>query len=210
MRVLIFGASITQGLYDSAGGWVVRLEQHYIKQFLTGGQDVTIFNLGIAGDGSDRLVKRFNNETIARKFPGEEFAFVFSIGTNNTWVKAGGEPVSTPEEYAADIKELINQARQYSQKIMFVGIAPCDESRAHPVPWNKDIFFTNQRLQEFDETLQTVCREEGVKYLPIFDQLKSKLDNGEDIYHDGLHPNDAGHQLIFESVQPALDELLKT
>jgi lysophospholipase L1-like esterase len=118
--------------------------------------------------------------------------------------------VSTPEEYAADIKELINQARQYSQKIMFVGIAPCDESRAHPVPWNKDIFFTNDRLQEFDETLQTVCREEGVKYLPIFDQLKSKLDNGEDIYHDGLHPNDAGHQLIFESVQPALDEILNT
>jgi len=210
MRVLVFGASITQGLYDSAGGWVIRLEQHYIKELLAGGPDISIFNLGIAGDGSDRLVKRFNNETIARKFPGEEFAFIFSIGTNNTWVRAGGEPVSTPEKYAADIKELINQARQYSQKIMFVGIAPCDEARAHPVPWNKDIFFTNERLREFDETLQNVCGQEGIKYVPIYNQLKSKLDKGEDIYHDGLHPNDAGHQLILELVRPALDELLNT
>jgi lysophospholipase L1-like esterase len=28
--------------------------------------------------------------------------------------------------------------------------------------------------------------------------------------HDGLHPNDAGHQLIFELVRPELDKLLNT
>ncbi len=210
MRVLIFGASVAQGFYDTRGGWVARLWEYYTKKLLAGGQDTTIFNLGISGDGSDRLVKRFENETKARKFPGEEFAFVFSIGTNNSWARGNGETVSTPEKYAEDIRELIRQARQYSPRVMFIGIAPCDENRSHPVPWNKDIFFTNERIRLFDQTLEKVCGEEGVKYLPIFDELKSRLAADEDIYEDGLHPNDTGHQLIFELVRPALDEVLNT
>jgi lysophospholipase L1-like esterase len=210
MRVLIFGASITQGFYDTKGGWVIRLWEYYTKAQLSGGPDITVFNLGISGNGSDRLLKRFRNETEARTFPGEDFVFVFSIGTNNSWLRADGGSVSTPEAYADDIRQLITQAREYSVKIMFIGIAPCDEARAHPVPWNNDIFFTNQRLKLFDKTLEDICRGESVSYLPLFEPLKTKLDAGEDIYEDGLHPNDAGHQLIFELVRPALDNLINT
>lgn len=209
MRVLVFGASITQGFYDTNGGWVGRLWRHYTSNLLNGGPDITIFNLGISGDGSDRLVKRFRPETEARKSPGEEFAFVFSIGTNNSWVRANGQEISTPQQYESDLRNLISQAREYSSKIMFVGIAPCDEDRAHPVPWNKDIFFTNDRLRTFEEVIKKTCREENIKHVPIFYVVKSKLDK-ENIYEDGLHPNDAGHQLIFELVQPELDKLLNT
>lgn len=209
MRVLVYGASITQGFYDTEGGWVQRLRKHYDELFLkdTSKDQPTIFNLGISGDGTDRLLKRLKNETNARKFPGEEFTFIFSIGTNNSWIKADGTSVSTPEKYSADVKELINQAREYSPRIMFVGIAPCDEARSQPIPWNKDIFFTNERLRIFDEALKNVCREERVKYQPVFDVLKDKMGK-EDIYADGLHPNDKGHQLIFEQIRPALDNLL--
>jgi lysophospholipase L1-like esterase len=209
MRVLVFGASITQGFYDTQGGWVGRLWSHYTKQLMDGGPDITIFNLGISGDGSEQMLKRFKNEAEARRFPAEEFAFIFSIGTNNSWTRATGEPVSTPEKYSENIAELIRQAREYSNKLMFVGIAPCDESRARPVPWNKDIFFTNERLMIFDESLKKICEKENIKYIPIFDALKRKLEK-EDIYKDGLHPNDAGHQLISELVRPALDQLLNT
>lgn len=190
---------------------MARLWQHYTKNLLADpdGADITIFNLGISGDGSDRLASRFKNETEARKFPGEELAFIFSIGTNNTWVRSNGEPVSTPDKYLDDLRKLISMAREYSPRIMFIGLTPCDEARAHPVPWNKDIYFTNERLRLFDETLKKACEEENVKYLPIFEAIKQRLDSGEDIYTDGLHPNDAGHQLIFERVRPALDELLK-
>jgi len=208
MRVLVFGASITQGFYDTQGGWVARLWTHYTNNLLNnGGTDITIFNLGVSGDGSDRLLRRFRNETESRKFPGEDFAFVFSIGTNNSWIRANGQEVSTPQSYESDIRNLITQAREYTQKIMFVGIAPCDESRAHPIPWNKDIFFTNSRLKTFDESLRKTCEEHKVKYVPVFDVIKKRLDK-EEIYEDGLHPNDEGHKLIFELVRPALDELL--
>jgi lysophospholipase L1-like esterase len=210
MRVLIFGASITQGFYDSEGGWVLKLWKYYTQEHRGNptGRDITIFNLGISGDGSDRLLKRFKNETEARRFPGEDYAFVFSIGTNNSWVSGSGEPVSTPQKYANDIRGLIRLAREYSEKIMFVGIAPCDESRSRPIPWNNDIFFTNQRLLEFDNKLTEICENAQVTYLPIFEFMKQKLEK-EDIYEDGLHPNEVGHQLIYELVQPALDKLLK-
>jgi len=210
MRVLVFGASVTQGFYDTRGGWAIRLWEYYTKRLLDGGRDITVFNLGISGDGSDRLVKRFENETVARNFPGENLTFVFSIGTNNSWTRNDGSTVSTPEDYAGDIRKLIKMARRHSPRLIFLGIAPCDEARAHPVPWNKNIFFTNERIKLFDQTLEKVCGNAGVKYLPIFDELKNRLDAGENIYEDGLHPNDAGHQLIFELVRPALDDLLNT
>lgn len=211
MRVLVYGASITQGFYDTEGGWVQRLRKHYDELFLkdTSKDQPTIFNLGISGDNTDRLLRRFETETQARKFPREDFAFIFMIGTNNAWVRGDGRQNSTPENYRRELEELISKARQYSDKIMFVGIAPCDEARSQPIPWNKDIFFTNERLRIFDEALKNVCRQERVKYQPVFDVLKDKMEK-EDIYADGLHPNDVGHQLIFEQVQPALDELLRS
>jgi acyl-CoA thioesterase-1 len=212
MRVLVFGASITQGFYDTEGGWVSRLRKYYDKRLIANPSqpDITVFNLGISGDGSDRLLKRFRNETDARKFPGEDFTFIFLIGTNNSWVKADGSPISTPQDYAEDIKQLIKQAREYSSRILFMGIAPCDESRTNPVPWNKDIYFSNARLKIFDEVLKKICEEETLSYLPIYEPIVQKLDSGEDLYFDGLHPNDEGHQLIFELVQPELDKLLNT
>jgi len=212
MRVLVFGASITQGFYDTQGGWAERLWTHYTKNLLSdsNGPDITIFNLGISGNDTPRLLKRFQPETDARKFPGEEFAFVFFIGTNDSWVREDGSEISTPEKFSGEIRELINQAKQYSAKVMFVGLAPCDEARSQPIPWNKDIFFSNARISDFDKAIKDVCQQEGVNYVPIFDSLKKQLDNKEDIYADGLHPNDAGHQLIFELVRPKLDNLLNT
>jgi len=38
--------------------------------------------------------------------------------------------------------------------------------------------------------------------------MQEKIASGHRLFDDGLHPNDAGHELIFELVQPELDKLL--
>lgn len=209
MRVLVYGASITQGFYDIEGGWVQRLRKHYDELFLkdTSKNQPTIFNLGISGDSTDRLLRRFENETQARKFPHEDFAFIFMIGTNNAWFRGDGRPNSTPEAYRQELRQLIDKARNYSDKIIFLGLLPVEEIKTTPVPW-ADIHYTNERSWEFEQILREVCRQTGIVHLKLFEAFKTELDRGHDLYTDGLHPNNEGHLLIFERVRPVLDDIL--
>ena len=112
MRVLVFGASITQGFYDLEGGWVDRLRRHYDQQKIS--REVaappTIFNLGISADTIGDVIKRFKPETEARKRHGD-LTFIFSVGTNNA--AEGGGLSFDPDKYRDDLKALLNQAREY-------------------------------------------------------------------------------------------------
>jgi lysophospholipase L1-like esterase len=111
----------------------------------------------------------------------------------------------TPEQYGKNLQMLIAKAREFSDKILIIGITPVDEvQRAQ----EKDITYTNNRILEFEEVLHQVCEDEGLPHLPLYGTLKNRMDSGEHLFDDGLHPNDAGHQLIFEFVRPELDKLL--
>ena len=106
MRVLVFGASITQGFWDSRGGWVERLIEHYNNlalQDLRSNNQPEVFNLGISGDTTTGLAKRFKNEVDVRLWPKEHYIFIFSIGTNNAAIEQG-QPRSTSEKYQADLE----------------------------------------------------------------------------------------------------------
>ncbi|MBX4201877.1 hypothetical protein KW803_03225 [Candidatus Saccharibacteria bacterium] len=211
MRILVFGASITQGFYDTDGGWVARLRKYYDELLVNNPEhdQPTVFNLGISGDTSSRLLKRFENETNARKYPGEEFALIFCIGTNNSYVKGNGEQNSTPEVYGRDLEELVGKAKNFSNKIMFVGLPPCEETKTTPVSW-KDIHYTNERILLFENVMREVCTTSNIPFVKTLEPIKERLDKGEDLYSDGLHPNNTGHQLVFELVRPELDRLLNT
>jgi lysophospholipase L1-like esterase len=212
MRVLVFGASITQGFWDSEGGWVARLRRYYDKlqiQDLKNNDQPTVFNLGISGDTTRGVLKRLENEVKARVWPGEEFAFIFCIGTNNTLIKKDGTNLSNPEEYAVDIQKIIDQAREYSQNILLVELPPCDESLTQPVFW-ADVSYTNERIELFNETLRRLAGKNNLPLVLVFEEFKKRLESGDDLLADGLHPNDAGHQIIFELVLPRLNELLNT
>lgn len=134
MRVLVFGASITQGFWDTEGGWVQRLRSHYDKLNLKNSNrdQPTIFNLGISGEMTSGLLKRFTNETEARVWPNEKFTFIFSIGTNDAAVDGTDKLHSTPERFRNDLEALVEQAKKYSDRIMFVGLIACAKRKRHP------------------------------------------------------------------------------
>ncbi|HET9721598.1 MAG TPA: GDSL-type esterase/lipase family protein [Candidatus Saccharimonadales bacterium] len=209
MRVLVFGASITQGYWDTKGGWVQRLRAFYDEQQV---KDLTkdglsIFNLGISADTTADILRRFDSETQARL--RKNTAIVLSCGINDSSIMNGQEK-STPERFEAELNELFSKAKQYSSKIMFIGLGPCGEDLTNPVPpwWHKDLIYTNERILAFDKTARKVCAEYDVLYVPIYDAMKKEIDDDKKLLIDGLHPNDVGHQLIFELVRPELDKLL--
>lgn len=208
MRVLVFGDSITYGIWDSQGGWVQRLRSHYDKNQIADNpfryDQPSIFNMGIGGDHSDDVLKRFDTEVNYRMWPNEPFAFIFAVGINDSYSEEG-KNYSTPEKYAENLKQLIIRAKDYSDKIAFIGISPVDERQRAQI---KEGGYKNARILIFEKTLKQVCRVEGVGYIPIFDQFKAKLDAGDHLMDDGLHPNDTGHQLIFELVRSKIEKVL--
>jgi lysophospholipase L1-like esterase len=210
MRVLVFGASITQGFWDTEGGWVQRLRHYYdekvIEEIPENRNFLTFFNLGISGDRTKGIVKRIKAETEARIWPREPFTFLISTGINDSPI-LDGKNIYELSEFEADLKSILDTAREFSNKIMFIELTPCDEANTTPIPWGK-YHYTNQRIQAFNDVTRKFCSYNNLPLIPIFDGFKKTMDSGEKLFADGLHPNDAGHQLIFELVRPELDKLL--
>jgi len=209
-RVLIFGDSITEGKWDRQGGWAQRLINDYLVQGIADLEaDVPLlFNLGVSADSTLELLARFEHETKARQRPN--MAFVFAIGTNDSRID-GSTPFLTQEQYAANIESLVAQAKQFAptHRMLFVGLPPCDEARTTPVSW-RDTSYTNERIKQFDQTIQKVCAKLGTHYVPVFEPYQAQQATKGDMLLDGLHPDDAGHNLIYEQVKPALQNLLKS
>jgi lysophospholipase L1-like esterase len=210
VRVLVFGASITQGFWDTEGGWVARLRRHYDElqlEDVLSNDEPTIFNLGISGNKVANILKRFTNETEARAHRDEDFAFIFSIGTNDSSIE-DGEPRVELSDYKADLQKLVELAKTCSDKILFVGLFPVEEELTTPVPWRENLSYTNERLSLFNVTMKEVASNNNLSYISAFDAFKQKMDAGEKLFADGLHPNNEGHELIFKMVQPELDRIL--
>lgn len=206
MRVLIFGDSITQGFWDSEGGWASRIRKYYDRQTIDGSSSgqPTFFNLGVSGNSSDDVLARFENETKVRAT--EELSFVIAIGVNDARTKAGVN-YSDTNRYGQNLSGILKLARQYSNKILFVGLTPCVEKRSNPVSWG-DTGYTNGRIKEFDETLREFCNENQVPFVEVFEPFTA-AEAGTELLPDSLHPNDEGHQLIADLVMPKFQELLR-
>lgn len=213
MRVLVFGASTIQGYWDSQGGWTERLRNYYDhlqmeafkrEDFLH--EEPKVMNLGISGDGVAELLKRIEPESLARQNV-KGVSFVISIGTNSAAL-INGKEITTPEAFQNDLEKIIDIARKFSGKIMLVGLPAVDESKTNPIAW-ADMRFQNDRISEFESASKELAEKLSLPFVPVHPQFLRAADKRDVLQaHDGLHPNDAGHQLIFKLVRPELDKLL--
>ena|SRR3990167_1349945 len=209
MRVLVFGDSITQGFWDPEGGWVNAIRKYYDQQNISGGDKdaPTIFNLGISGDTSTDILARFENETQNRKRSGKEIAIVFSVGVNDSYTKSG-KNIMEIGQYLQNLSKLLELARRYATKVVFVGLTPCVDERTNPVAWDKDIAWSNSRIVSFNDVLRSFCIEKEVDFIDILKPMTKKQTQVE-LLPDGVHPNHEGHQFMAEFIRPQLTKILE-
>jgi lysophospholipase L1-like esterase len=205
MRVLVFGASSTQGYWDSQGGWADRLKHYYDGlqiQDLSADQP-KIMNLGVSGDSTAEILRRIGPECKARQNQ-KGLAVIIQVGSNNA-AEIGGHLRSSPEKYQTDMETVIKKTEDYTYKILVVGFPSVDESKTCPIPW-ADFYYRNDNIAAFEKAAAKCCDKLDIPFVPLhahFINSKDKLNA-----QDGLHPNDAGHKLIFELVRPRIDEVL--
>ncbi|TRZ65031.1 MAG: SGNH/GDSL hydrolase family protein, partial [Spirochaetia bacterium] len=116
MTILVFGTSITYGVWDIEGGWVQRLRKFLdYKNILEEGYFL-VYNLGISGDNTGNLLERFELETKFRlKDEDGEIVFIFSVGTNDSqFVRSKNSLRVSPEKFKDNLQSLINSAKQFS------------------------------------------------------------------------------------------------
>jgi len=208
MRVLTFGDSITQGYWGVEGGWVDKLRKHYdelqVQDFAI--DQPTIFNLGISADTSRNVLARARAETQARTRPNTSPIVIVQIGVNDSCTEPSGNMVPI-EEYKANLEKITEMLQSISSKLIFVGLSACDEAKTTPVSWG-DFHYTNKSIKAYEDQMKAVAEAAGLSFVPVFDEF-AKAMQAKELLADGLHPNNEGHDVIFNIVRPRLLALIE-
>lgn len=188
MIIGVWGDSITYGSCDSeAFGWVGRL-----RKSLPIDDNHQLYNFGVCGETSRDVLKRFSIEADAI----EPDIVIIAVGLNDT--KHQGEStinLLSPEQYVANLKELVTQAKKCTSKIYFVGLTKVDEV------WRseKGSRFFNEDIRKYDELNMRTAKEFGISHIAVFEVLNPDTD-----LTDGLHPNAGGYEKLFKVIQTCL------
>ncbi|MDO8604451.1 MAG: GDSL-type esterase/lipase family protein [bacterium] len=198
--ITIFGDSITYGAVDpEGGGWATRLRNYFESVGARVDKDVDVYNLGISGDNTDDLLFRFKTEMIARK----PDIIIFAIGINDSQFVVSKNQSRIPiEKFKENLVRLAGQAREITNKIVFVGLTVVDESKTSPIPWNLDKRYTNKDIERYDIALQEFTQKENLAYI----DTRGVLGMGD--LSDGLHPNTSGHKKMFEYLKGKIEVLV--
>lgn len=207
-KILIFGDSITHGAWDTEkGGWVQRIKSFLDEETLSESENEhTIYNLGVSGNTTEDLLERFEFETKQRlKEDDEELIFIFAIGVNESqFIHSKNGLRFSPEEYEDNLNELLNLAKKFSLKIIFIGLTPIDETKTTPIPWDTDKSYKNEYINKFNDILRKFCKEKKIYFIEIFERLIER--DYQNLLEDGLHPNSEGHKKVFEIVRDFIIE----
>jgi len=203
-RILVIGDSIVYGGWDTAGGWVERVKavMHRRTVESSGTSKVQVLNMGVGGDSSTKILARLEHDIASRYSTNWPCVLVFSFGANDERTRVGAVETSL-EQFEQNVTAILEIARHYTDKILFVGTAPIGK----PIVAFKDQEYSDDRVRQYDEKLRDLVETAGIRYVPLRPAFDAHISDGLFVYDD-IHCNDQGHALIAETVLPVLDEML--
>lgn len=202
--IFIFGDSIAFGKYDFKGGWACRLNDFFETNYLAGrGGDVYVYNLSISGNQTQDILDRFESEIKPRFSDKKDTVVIFAIGLNDAaYVHSKKDNWTKFDDFKNNLECLISKARNFSDKIIFLGLTAADQGIVDPMPWDLDKSYYDDDAKKYDAALCDICQKNGVGCIPLYEKFAAG--DLKKLLHDGAHPNSAGHQLIFETVRDYL------
>jgi len=200
LKLVAFGDSLIYGFGDGVGGgWVERLRRQWMLPESAGH---VLYNLGVRGDRTYQVAQRLENEfrhrgELRNRVPD---AIILSVGLNDSARVQSftGRSYTDFEHFKTVLDNLLNLS-QLLCPVIFVGMVPVDESK---MPFQDCLYYSHADQYRYKEATKLACELRGIPYLDIFDKW---LDRGNIwcsscLSSDGLHPNAAGYQSLFEDV----------
>jgi lysophospholipase L1-like esterase len=201
-QILIFGPSTTYGAWDIEGGYAQRLRKFLDKKVIDSNYEeyFLVYNLGIDGDTAKGILERFESEAKPRMWPNEETIFIIAAGTNDSMVNNKTGEFNVPkEEYRECLNKIFSISKKYTEKVIFLGEHPIDESKTDPIPWLSEYSYKTKYIKEFDEISKKVCKKSKVRFIDIYSEIEKT--NYKNNLVDGVHFNKQGHEKIFELIK---------
>jgi lysophospholipase L1-like esterase len=209
-RVCFVGDSITLGTLDPLGlGWPGRLYVSAVGR----GKAFTMYNLGVRGDTSEDVARRWFREVSNRLVKGPRSGVVFSFGLNDSLADQSGAWRVQPERLTTNARAILTRAAR-RWPVLVVGPAPVDDTRPPPRSPNDGgpIWLTsNVRIAEVNQRISSVAEALRIPYLELFHELASDPKwLAAMAESDSVHPS-GGYALIADRVAqwPAWRTLLE-
>lgn len=196
MKICIFGDSIVWGARDTQkGGWAERLKTYFMKT----DPEIMVYNVGVSSDTTSDLLKRLNAEARARKAD----AIIIAIGINDSrYIDTKGNYPVDLETFQSNLKEILEIAQNITDKVLFIGLTPIDESKTMPIPWRPSMFYDEESVSKYSKALEAFCSSNNVQYV----SMNGVVDKNE--LPDGLHPDSNGHEKMYQVVKSKVNEYL--
>ncbi len=197
-NICIFGDSITWGpRLPFRVAWANLLRNHLEKST---NELFRVYDLGVDMDTTKDVLKRIDVESKARK----PAIMIFNIGVNDSLYRSTPDNPETPlDEFEKNMELLVGKARQYSERILIVGLVKGSDKWTTPlIQSTTGKTYTKERTRIYDRKLKEVTERIGVAFADVNDKLN------DDDFDDGLHPNANGHMKMFSVISKVLDPLL--
>ncbi|MBT9164730.1 MAG: Arylesterase [candidate division WS2 bacterium] len=199
-NILIFGDSIAAGRrVEKIKSWPSLLTQQLDKK----DKDFTlVHNLSIPGESTNEVIKRLPIEAEVRckkNYPDDHSSIIFAVGINDAkCLESRNNSITSAESFRNNISLLIENARKYTDHIIFIGLTPVDERKTAPLD---NVYFLNKKIGMYEKIIGEECKKRTISFLNIAEEW-SRLNYLKMLSEDGIHPNEKGHQKIFEKIKP--------
>jgi lysophospholipase L1-like esterase len=177
MRICFIGDSFVSGAFDDeCMGWVGRISASARRRK----HDVSPYNLGVRGETSIQIARRWRAEAEMRQSPQQEGRLVFEFGVNDAREVNGKRQMEAAQSLAA-AREILGGAVAWKPTLMIGPPPGGDQAR-------------NLRVKELSEAMARLCNELRLPYFDSFTLLAASstfIPSTKAV--DGTHPNADGY-----------------
>lgn len=182
-RVVFYGNSITDA-------WA-----RYFDQMFPGKPYV---GRGISGQTTPQMLVRFRQDVIDL----HPAAVVILAGTNDI---AGNTGPSTPQMIEGNLISMVELAKANGIRVVLSSVLP-----AYDYPWSPGKE-PAQKIVALNRWIKDYCAAHNVVYLDYYSAMADKRGGlPENLSRDGVHPNEAGYQIMARLAEHAIAEALRS
>jgi acyl-CoA thioesterase I len=210
VRICFVGDSYVAGTGDAdCLGWVGRVCRRAWRR----GDAISFYNLGIRGDTTELVARRWHTECLARLPEGVPGGVVFSFGINDVAERIGVGLRVAPERSVEVAETMLSEAARLWPTI-WIGPPPANEAMSPMSPLPGVAYdFRNERLMVLNRSYVQLAARLGVPYLDIASRLSDDARYRQSLLDgDLMHCSGDGYGLIADLVDawPAWRGLLRT
>lgn len=190
-KVVFFGDSIT------TGGCASSEKKRWSTQLATKKEWGEI-NYGISGASlsDDKVLEHIRKNTPRY---GKQYEYVFiSYGANDVGYNVAEYTIDKFKTNLREAIKIVNRQNWWPERIVIVSPGYINEEGFRIFKeFSVEPLADSNRLKNYVQAAKEIAGRMGCQFIDIYEPMKAR---GDSVLFDGLHPNQSGHDLIFNEV----------